>query len=80
MDPKKERNTTVVEDQMSIRPRTHYMPEETQEEKLPEETPEEMPEQSLLLDIEEKGIFECSVCFSRFGLLTELRQHKIECR
>ena len=46
---------------------------------MQEETPEEMPEESLLLDIEEKGIFECSVCFSRFGLLTELREHKIEC-
>ena len=74
VDTKKETNTTVVEDQMSIRPQTHYMPEEMQEE-----TPEETPEESLLLDIEEKGIFECSVCFSRFGLLTELREHKIEC-
>ena len=74
VDPKKETNTTVVEDQMSIRPRTRYMPEETQEE-----MPEEMPEESVLLDIEEKGIFECSVCFTRFGLLTELREHKIEC-
>ena len=70
VDPKKETNTTVVEDQMSIQPRTRDTPEEMQEE---------MPEESVLLDIEEKGIFECSVCFTRFGLLTELREHKIEC-
>ena len=48
VDLKKETNTTVVEDQMSIRPRTRDTPEE-----MPEKTPEETPEDSVLLKLQE---------------------------